>query len=74
MIKEQDDDYSVIDNIYLYVNNPIEENIYISLKKRGKIGLEECEKKFKDSYWILKWYENVYKNIEEYNLDRECAV
>ena len=50
MIKEQDDDYSVIDNIYLYVNDPIEENIYISLKKREKIGLEECEKKFKDSY------------------------
>ena len=47
MIREQDDDYSVIDNIYLYVNDPIEENIYISLKKREKIGLEECEKKFR---------------------------
>ena len=45
MIKQQDDDdYSVIDKIYLCVNDPNEAKYQYLIKKREKIGLEHCEK------------------------------
>ena len=66
-----DNSYSIIDKIHLYVKDPNETKYQHLTKKREKNGVDNL-KNLKD---LIKWSNNMldfYKNIEEYNPDREC--
>ena len=74
LIKQQrDDDYNVIDKIYLYIKDPNEAKDQYPITRHEKIGLIERE----DSKASIENSSNMldfYKNIEEYNPDRTCKV
>ena len=72
LIKQKsDDDYTIIDHIYLYVQVPNEAKYHYLIKKTRKNGL----KNLKDSKAFIgssNNMQNVYKNIEDYNPGRKC--
>ena len=73
LMKQQDDDhYSIIVNVYLYVKDPYEAK-YQYLIKKHETGL----KNLKDPKAFIEYSNNmqdVYENIEEYNPDRKYNV
>ena len=75
LIKQQDDDdYSVIDKIYLHVKYPNEAKYHYLIKKRENSGL----KRVKNPVVALTEYSNniqgVYRNIKECIPSRKCNV
>ena len=74
LIKQQyDDNYSVINKIYLYINDPNEAECQYLIKKPKNNGL----KNLKDSKVFTEYsnnMQNIYKNTEEYNPSRKCNV
>ena len=74
LIKKQDNnDYSIIDKIYLYIKDPNEAKYPYLIKKHENNGL----KNLKDPKVFIEYSNNmrdVYKNIEEYNPSRKCNV
>ena len=59
-----------IDKIYLYVKDPYEVKYQYLIKKRKKVGLEY----FNDPKAFIEYsndMQDVYKNIDEYNIDKE---
>ena len=65
LIKNQPD----IDKIYLYAKDPYEAKYQYLINKREKVGLKHCDvpKGSNDM-------QDVYKNIEEYNLGKKRKV
>ena len=64
---------SDIDKIYLYAKNPYEAKYQYLINKREKVGLN----RFNDSKAFMDYsndMQDVYKNIEEYNLGKKCKV
>ena len=72
-MKQQDDDhYSIIVKVYLYVKDPYEAKYQYLIKK-----CENCLKNLKDRKAFIEYSNNmqdVYKNIEECNRDRKYNV
>ena len=59
-----------IDKIYLYAKDPYEAKYQDLINKREKVGLDH----FNDSKAFIEYsndMEDVYKNIEEYNLKKK---
>ena len=62
-----------IDKIYLYAKNPYETKYQFLINKREIIGL----KRFNDSKVFIEYpndMQDAYKNIEEYNADKENKI
>ena len=62
-----------IDKIYLYVKDPYEAKYQFLINKRKSTGL----KHFNDLKAFIEYSNNmqdVYKNIEEYNVDKERKI
>ena len=62
-----------IDKIYLYAKDPYEAKYQHLISKREKVGLDH----FNDSKTFMEYsndMQNVYKNIEEYNLGKKGEV
>ena len=71
--QEEDDDYNVIDKIYLHVKDPNKSKYQYLIKNRENNGLEPL----KDPKILTEYSKNmqdVYKTINEYNLARKCNV
>ena len=69
MIKSQPD----IDKIYLYAKDPYENKYQFLINKRESIGL----KHFNDPKAFIEYsndMQDVYKNIDEYNIDKERKI
>ena len=69
MIKDQSD----IDKIYLYAKDSHEAEYQYLINIRGKVGLS----RFNDPKALMEYSNdllNVYKNIEDYNPDKERKV
>ena len=66
MKQQNDDNYTIIEKIYLYVQDQYEAKHQYLIKKTWKNGLENL----KDSNTFIEYSNNmldVYKNIEENN-------
>ena len=62
-----------IDNIYLYAKDPYEKKYQYLINKREKVGLNH----FNDPKAFMEYsndMQDVYKNIEDYNLIKNCKV
>ena len=62
-----------IDKIYLYAKDPYEAKYQYLINKREKVGLDH----FNDPKAFMNYsndMQDVYKNIEEYNPDKETKV
>ena len=62
-----------IDKIYLYAKDPYETKYQFLINKRGSTGL----KHFKDPKAFIEYsndMQDVYKNIDEYNIDKERKI
>ena len=62
-----------IDKVYLYAKDPYEDKYQFLIKKRESIGL----KHFNDSKAFIEYSDDmhdVYKNINDYNLDKEKNI
>ena len=62
-----------IDKIYLYAKDPYEAEYQFFIDKRGRTGLNY----FNDSKDFIDYsndIQNVYKNIDEYNVEKECKI
>ena len=62
-----------IDKIYLYAKDPYETKYQFLINKRGSTGL----KHFKDPKAFIEYsndMQDVYKNIDEYNIDKESEI
>ena len=62
-----------IDKIYLYAKDPYEAKYKYLINKREKVGLDH----FDDHKAFIEYsddMQNVYKNIEDYNLGKKCKV
>ena len=62
-----------IDKIYLYAKDPYEDKYQFLIKKRDNIGL----KHFNDPKAFIEYsndMHDVYKNIDDYNLDKENKI
>ena len=69
LIKNEPD----IDKIYLYTKDPFESKYQFLINKRESTGL----KYFNDRKPFIEYsndMQNVYKNIGEYNADKECKI
>ena len=69
MINKQPD----IDKIYLYVKDPYENKYQFLINKRESIEL----KRFNDPKAFIEYsnhMQDVYKNIDEYNADKERKI
>ena len=69
LIKNQLD----IDKIYLYAKDPYEAKYQYLIKKREKVGLDH----FDDPKAFIEYsndMQDVYKNIEDYNLEKERKI
>ena len=69
LIKKQPD----IDKIYLYAKDPYEAKYQFSMNKRESTGL----KHFNDPKAFIEYsnhMQDVYKNIDEYNVDKEQKI
>ena len=71
--KQDDDDYSIIDQIYLYVKDSYEAKFQYLVKKRWNIGLENLEDRNVFTEYSNKM-NDAYKNIEEFNSSRKRNV
>ena len=70
LIKKDDDYYSIIDNIYVYLKNPNEAKYQYYIKKREISGTEQLN----DAKTFTEYsnnMQNVYKSMEEHNPGRE---
>ena len=64
---------SHIDKIYLYAKDPYEAKYRYLIKVREKVGLEH----FNDPKVFIEYsndMQDVYKNIDEYNIDKERKI
>ena len=59
-----------IDKIYLYAKNPYEDKYQYLINKRKSVGL----KHFTDPKAFIEYSNDVYKNIDNYNLNKENKV
>ena len=62
-----------IDKIYLYAKDPYEAKYQLLINKRESTGL----KHFNDPKAFIEYsndMQDVYKNIDEYNLGKKCKV
>ena len=62
-----------IDKVYLYAKDPYEAKYQFLINKRKSIGL----KHFKDPKAFIEYssdMQDVYKNIKEYNIDKERKI
>ena len=62
-----------IDKMYLYAKDPYEEKYQFLINKRKSIGL----KRFNDPKAFIEYSnytQNVYKNIDEYNIDKDRKI
>ena len=62
-----------IDKIYLYAKDPYEAKYQFFIDKRGRTGLNY----FNDSKDFIDYsndIQNVYKNIDEYNVEKKCKI
>ena len=62
-----------IDKIYLYAKDPYEAKYQFLINKRESTGL----KHFNDPKAFIEYsndMQDVYKNIDEYNTDKECLI
>ena len=62
-----------IDKIYLYAKDPYEAKYKYLINKREKVGLDHLD----DHKAFIEYsddMQNVYKNIEDYNLGKKCKV
>ena len=62
-----------IDKIYLYAKDSYEAKYQHLINKRDKVGLDH----FNDPKAFIEYsndMQDVYKNIEEYNLGKKCKV
>ena len=62
-----------IDKIYLYAKDPYEAKYQFLINKRGNTGL----KHFNDSKAFIEYsndMDDIYKNIEEYNPNKERKI
>ena len=62
-----------IDKIYLYTKDPYESKYQYLINKREGVGMEH----FNDLKAFIEYsndMHNVYKNIDEYNLDKENKI
>ena len=62
-----------IDKIYLYAKDPYESKYQYLIIKREKVGLN-CENDPKVFTEYSNDMQDVYKNIEEYNIDKERKI
>ena len=73
MKQQNNDDYNIIDKIYLYVKDRNEAKCQYLIKKHEEIGLKEHE----DTKAFIEYsnnMQNVHTNIEEYNPNRKRKV
>ena len=64
---------SNIDRMYLYAKDPYEEKYQYLINKYEKVGLKDCD----DPKAFIEYsndMQDVYKNIEEYNLGKNRKV
>ena len=62
-----------IDKIYLYAKDPYEAKYQFLINKREKVSLDHYD----DPKTLIEYsndMQNVYKNIDEYNLDKERKI
>ena len=59
-----------IDKTYLYAKDPYEAKYQYFINIREKVGL----KRFNDSKAFIEYSNDVYKNIDEYNIDKERKI
>ena len=59
-----------IDKIYLYVKDPYDDKYQYLINKRKSVGL----KHFTDPKAFIEYSNDVYKNIDNYNLNKENKV
>ena len=59
-----------IDKIYLYAKDPYEAKYQYFINIREKVGL----KRFNDPKAFIEYSNDVYKNIDEYNIDKERKI
>ena len=62
-----------IDQIYLYAKDPYEAKYPLVIDKRESTGL----KHFNDPKAFIEYsnnMQNVYKNIDDYNADKDCKI
>ena len=69
LIKNQPD----IDKIYLHAKDPYEAKYQFLINKRESVGLEH----FDDPKAFIQYsndMQDVYKNIDEYNTNKDCKI
>ena len=59
-----------IDKIYLYAKDPYEAKYQYFINIREKVGL----KRFNDPKAFIEYSNDVYKNIDEYNINKERKI
>ena len=59
-----------IDKTYLYAKDPYEAKYQYFINIREKVGL----KRFNDPKAFIEYSNDVYKNIDEYNIDKERKI
>ena len=62
-----------IDKIYLYAKDPYEAKYQYLINKREGVGINH----FNDPKAFIEYsndMQDVYKNIDEYNVDKECKI
>ena len=65
--------HSDIDKIYLYTKDPYEAKYQYLINKSEKVGLNHCD----DSKVFIEYsndMQDVYKNMDEYNIDKERKI
>ena len=62
-----------IDKIYLYAKDPYEAKYQYLINKREKVGLDHFNDP-KAFIEYLNYMQDVYKNIEDYNLNKKCKI
>ena len=73
MKKEDDYNYSVLNKNYLYIKHPNEAQYQYLINKRENIGHENLKGR-KTFIEYSNNIHNIYKNIKEYNPNRNCNV
>ena len=67
LIRNQQPD---IDKIYLYINDPFESKYQLLINGREKVGIENL-KNLKTSIDYSQTIDDVYENLEDYNLTKK---
>ena len=62
-----------IDKIYLYAKDPYEAKYQYLINKREKVGLNHQDDS-KDFIEYSNDMQEAYKNIDKYNIDKECKI